>query len=355
MTLPRRTPSARCTTSAKACHRITLKQFAGLARRLIKATLARSLTWALFGQGVPQDYVGAYMWFSLAASRATGDQQKLYSQGRDISAHRMPPQQIAEAQRLAREWKPGSLLSLLKWAADRGDVDAQINLGLKYHTGERVPQDYAEAVRWIRKAADQGDARGQALLGAAYEDGQGVPKDFGEAARWYRKSADQGNSVAQENLERVTHQMEQQSRASQASASLPAQNQAGTTFEVALEKRNGVLLIPVLINNKIPLDFVIDSGAADVSIPADVVLTLMRTGTLTAEDFTGTNTYTLADGSKVPSQAFRIRSLNVGDRVLENVSGSVASVNGELLLGQSFLSRFKSWSIDNGRQILVLQ
>jgi hypothetical protein len=126
-------------------------------------------------------------------------------------------------------------------------------------------------------------------------------------------------------------------------------------FEVTLQDQNGVLLVPVLINNKIPLDFILDSGAADVSVPADVVLTLMRTGTLTEADFTGAATYTLADGSKVPSQTFRIRSLKVGDTVLENVSGSVASVNGSLLLGQSFLSRFKSWSIDNVRKVLVLQ
>jgi predicted aspartyl protease len=126
-------------------------------------------------------------------------------------------------------------------------------------------------------------------------------------------------------------------------------------LEVALHSANGVLLVPVLINNKIPLDFILDSGAADVSVPADVVLTLMRTGTLTEADFTGTTTYILADGSTVPSQTFRIRSLKVGDKVLENVSGSVASVNGSLLLGQSFLKRFKSWSIDNERQVLMLR
>jgi predicted aspartyl protease len=78
------------------------------------------------------------------------------------------------------------------------------------------------------------------------------------------------------------------------------------------------------------------------------------TGTLTDADFTGTNTYVLADGSRVPSQTFRIKSLKIGDTVLENVSGSVASLEGSLLLGQSFLSRFKSWSIDNTRQILIL-
>ena len=61
-----------------------------------------------------------------------------------------------------------------------------------------------------------------------------------------------------------------------------------------------------------------------------------------------------ADGSTVPSTTFRIRSLTMNNVVIENVKGSVADVKGELLLGQSFLSRFKSWSIDNAKQALVL-
>ena len=117
----------------------------------------------------------------------------------------------------------------------------------------------------------------------------------------------------------------------------------------------GVYAVPVLVNGAITLDFVVDSGAADVSIPADVVSTLMRTKTLQVSDFIGRQTYVLADGSKVPSQTFLIRSLKVGDRVIENVTASVASVNGSLLLGQSFLSRFKSWSIDNTKHALVFE
>jgi predicted aspartyl protease len=35
---------------------------------------------------------------------------------------------------------------------------------------------------------------------------------------------------------------------------------------------------------------------------------------------------------------------------IENVKAGIAPVAGELLLGQSFLSRFKSWSIDNAKQ-----
>ena len=106
-------------------------------------------------------------------------------------------------------------------------------------------------------------------------------------------------------------------------------------------------MVPVLINGVIELNFTVDSGAADVSIPADVLMTLLRTGTLKDSDFLGTQTYVLADGSRVPSQTFRIRMLKVGDRVIENVIGSVADVRGSLLLGQSFLGKFKSWSVDN--------
>jgi clan AA aspartic protease (TIGR02281 family) len=122
-----------------------------------------------------------------------------------------------------------------------------------------------------------------------------------------------------------------------------------------MQKSGGTFKLPVLINNALTLDFVIDSGASDVSIPADVVMTLMRTGTLKSEDFLGSQTYTLADGSTVPSETFRIRSLKVGDREIENVTGSVTKIEGTLLLGQSFLSRFKSWSVDNEREVLMLK
>jgi len=90
-------------------------------------------------------------------------------------------------------------------------------------------------------------------------------------------------------------------------------------------------------------------------VPADVVTTLMRTGTINQSDFIGAKKYTLADGSTTSSPTFRIRSLKVGDIVLQNVMGSMANVKGDLLLGQSFLCRFKSWSIDNARHVLVLE
>jgi predicted aspartyl protease len=124
--------------------------------------------------------------------------------------------------------------------------------------------------------------------------------------------------------------------------------------DIALHTAGGTFTVPVSINGAITLDFTIDSGAADVSIPADVVMTLMRTGTIDRSDFLGNRTYVMADGSTAPSPTFRIRSLRVGDHEVRNVTGSIAPVKGGLLLGQSFLRQFGSWSIDNRRGVLML-
>jgi clan AA aspartic protease (TIGR02281 family) len=126
-------------------------------------------------------------------------------------------------------------------------------------------------------------------------------------------------------------------------------------MEVAMVRSGGTYAVPVLINGAITLNFVLDSGASDVSIPSDVFGTLVRTGTVTERDIIGSETYTLADGSRKKATTFNIRSLKVGSALIENVKGSVAEDAGPLLSGMSFLSRFPSWSVDNGRHVLILK
>jgi gag-polyprotein putative aspartyl protease len=128
-----------------------------------------------------------------------------------------------------------------------------------------------------------------------------------------------------------------------------------TLVTVPLKREGNTLLVPVIINGAITLDFVVDSGAADVSITEDVFWTLTRTHTIQKSDLTGTKDYRLADGSTVSLPTFQIRSLTLAGTAIENVNGSVAPAKGDLLLGQSFLTRFKSWSIDNAKQTLVLE
>ena len=59
------------------------------------------------GQGVPKDYVLASMWRNLAAAGASdADARERAAKARDALATMMTPAQIAEAQRMSREWKP---------------------------------------------------------------------------------------------------------------------------------------------------------------------------------------------------------------------------------------------------------
>ena len=59
------------------------------------------------GQGVPKDYVLAYMWRNLAAAGASdADIRERAVKARDALATMMTPAQVAEAQRMSREWQP---------------------------------------------------------------------------------------------------------------------------------------------------------------------------------------------------------------------------------------------------------
>lgn len=59
-----------------------------------------------FGKGVPQSNATAYLWFYLAASRTSGGEHESIAEMRDAAAAHLTAQQIAEAKRLAEEWKP---------------------------------------------------------------------------------------------------------------------------------------------------------------------------------------------------------------------------------------------------------
>ena len=91
-------------------------------------------------------------------------------------------------------------MARLRVLAERGDADAQAELGVRYEAGRGVERDYGEAVTWYRRAAEQGHAPGQSGLGALYGTGRGVSHDDAEAVRWYRRAAEQGHAVAQFRL-----------------------------------------------------------------------------------------------------------------------------------------------------------
>jgi predicted aspartyl protease len=285
------------------------------------------------GAGVARNYGESVKWYVKEAKQ--GDPIAQYDLGVSHEYGLGVPQDQAEA---------------VKWyrtSADQGFAKAEYNLGLKYVQGSGVSQDYSEAVRWFRLAANQGLAVAQNNLGFMYEHGWGVQQDYAEALIWYQKADYQGLLAARNNLNNLTTKI------------MPAtpQRQEPSTYSTRVEMEpdeRGGLVVPVLIDDAITMRFVVDSGASDVSIPLDVVRKLVKLGQLTSDDFIGTAVYTLADGSTLPSPTFRIHSMKIGDKMVRNLTGNVSPSGADPLLGQSFLSRFKTWSIDNEKQVLTL-
>lgn len=80
------------------------------------------------------------------------------------------------AQTMAERWRS---------LAEHGDPVAQSNLGFLYQTGDGLPQDFAEAMKWYRRAAAQGDGLAQSNIGFLYLRGHGIPQDYVRAHMWF--------------------------------------------------------------------------------------------------------------------------------------------------------------------------
>ena len=87
-----------------------------------------------------------------------------------------------------------------KKAAEQNHANAQHNLGIMYYNGWGTTQDYEQAFYWFEQAAKQGDITAQHNIGLMYYDGKGVRQDFGQAVYWLKKAAELGNPEAQYNL-----------------------------------------------------------------------------------------------------------------------------------------------------------
>lgn len=89
--------------------------------------------------------------------------------------------------------------SLVK-KAEKGDAQAQVDLGYNYHFGKGVTKSDEQANYWYAKAADQGNANAQNNLASNVSSGVGIEKNLSKALELYKKSANQNFAPAQEGL-----------------------------------------------------------------------------------------------------------------------------------------------------------
>jgi TPR repeat protein len=82
-------------------------------------------------------------------------------------------------------------------AAERGDAQAQFDVGTCYEEAKGTKPDPAAGLKWNRKAADQGHPAAAFSVGMAYTTGSGTERNPTTAASWYKKAAYGGHVFSQ--------------------------------------------------------------------------------------------------------------------------------------------------------------
>lgn len=126
------------------------------------------------------------------------------------------------------------------------------------------------------------------------------------------------------------------------------------TTEIPFTKENGVCRVKCNING-LPLHFVFDTGASDVTISMVEATFMMKNGYLNGNDVVGSQRYMDANGDVSVGTIINLRNVDFGGLELSNVRASVVrNQKAPLLLGQSVLGRLGKIEIDNGRNVLKI-
>lgn len=126
------------------------------------------------------------------------------------------------------------------------------------------------------------------------------------------------------------------------------------TYEVPFTASNGVTKVDCTING-LPLNFIFDTGASDVTISQTEANFMFKNGYLTQKDIVGKQRYGTADGSVHVGTVFILNKINFGGLELNSVRASVvANQKAPLLLGQTVLQRLGKIEIDNEHRVLKI-
>ncbi len=126
--------------------------------------------------------------------------------------------------------------------------------------------------------------------------------------------------------------------------------------EIQMKKMpGGTYEVPCTING-LPLKFIFDTGASDVTLSSVEANFMLKNDYLSEKDFRGSRRYLTADGTIANGSIVRIKEVKVGDVTLKNIEASVVnSQKAPLLLGQSILDKFGTITIDNEKSIMTIK
>ena len=122
--------------------------------------------------------------------------------------------------------------------------------------------------------------------------------------------------------------------------------------EVPFTKESGICKVKCAING-LPLHFIFDTGAADVSISSVEATFMAKNDFLSSSDIIGKQNYQTADGNITEGTIINLKDVKLGSLHLNNIKASVVrNQAAPLLLGQSVLSKLGKIEIDNTKKVL---
>ena len=122
--------------------------------------------------------------------------------------------------------------------------------------------------------------------------------------------------------------------------------------EIPFTKESGVCKVKCAING-LPLHFIFDTGAADVSISSVEATFMAKNDFLSSSDIIGKQNYQTADGNITEGTIINLKDVKLGSLHLNNIKASVVrNQAAPLLLGQSVLSKLGKIEIDNTKNVL---
>ena len=122
--------------------------------------------------------------------------------------------------------------------------------------------------------------------------------------------------------------------------------------EIPFTKEGGVCKVKCAING-LPLHFIFDTGATDVSISSVEATFMAKNDFLSSSDIIGTQNYQTADGNITEGTVINLKDVKLGSLHLNNIKASVVrNQAAPLLLGQSVLSKLGKIEIDNTKKVL---
>ncbi len=125
--------------------------------------------------------------------------------------------------------------------------------------------------------------------------------------------------------------------------------------EIQMKKQfGGTYEVPCSING-LALNMVFDTGASDITISSVEANFMLKNGYLSDKDIKGKKQYLNASGEIKEGTVITIREVKLGDSVLKNVDASVVhNQKAPLLFGESGLSRFGTFTVDNATSKLII-